>query len=49
MVRVDRKDAFRSFSTLSMAGEWELCGDRFYERVELYRPTWGGLEVEDMR
>ena len=32
-----------------MAGEWELCGDRFYERAELYRPTWGGVGVEDMR
>jgi hypothetical protein len=32
-----------------VAGEWELCGDRFYERAELYRPAWGGVDVEDMR
>ena len=30
------------------AGEWQLCGDRFYERTTLYHLDWD-VDLEDMR
>jgi hypothetical protein len=33
---------------MSSAGEWQLCGDRFYERTTLYQLDWD-VELGDMR
>ena len=39
--------ALSSFSTMA-AGEWQLCGDRFYDRTTLYHLDWD-VDLEDMR
>ena len=31
------------------AGEWEACGDRFYERHELYTMSWSDVRLDQMR
>lgn len=31
------------------AGDWEACGDRFYEKHELYVMAWSGVRLEHMR
>lgn len=31
------------------AGEWEICGDRFYEKRELYSMAWGDVKLDQMR
>ncbi|KAK9907253.1 hypothetical protein WJX75_000093 [Coccomyxa subellipsoidea] len=34
---------------LSPAGEWEACGDRFYEKHELYTMAWSDVKLDQMR
>lgn len=30
-------------------GDWELCGERFYAREELYQMAWGDLRLDYLR
>lgn len=32
-----------------IAGEWEACGDRFYEKHELYTMAWSDIKLDQMR
>ena len=34
---------------VTTVGEWELCGDRFYERRELYAMAWGDVRLQYLR
>lgn len=34
---------------LLAVGDWELCGDRFYERHELYAMAWGDVHLQYLR
>ncbi|KAK9815234.1 hypothetical protein WJX72_000416 [[Myrmecia] bisecta] len=36
-------------STVSPAGSWDACGDRFYSKHELYKMAWTGVELASMR
>jgi hypothetical protein len=38
-----------NFSVCYAAGEWEVCGDRFYEKHELYTMSWMDVKLEHMR
>mmetsp|Transcript_15272 Transcript_15272/g.46155 ORF Transcript_15272/g.46155 Transcript_15272/m.46155 type:complete len:862 (+) Transcript_15272:225-2810(+) len=33
----------------SPVGDWELCGERFYAREELYQMAWGDLRLDYLR
>ena len=37
------------FLKVFAAGEWEACGDRFYERHELYTMAWSDVRLDQMR
>ncbi len=41
----------RCFSNLDCpaVGDWELCGDRFYARHELYTMAWGDVRLQYLR
>lgn len=34
---------------MSSTGDWDICGDRFYEKVELYHLEWEALRLIDTR
>lgn len=34
---------------MGAVGDWELCGDRFYSRHELYAMAWGDVRLEYLR
>jgi hypothetical protein len=34
---------------LRAVGDWELCGERFYSRHELYTMGWSGVQLEYLR
>ena len=53
-LNISAKQACKHVNTLRVcaefaAGEWEACGDRFYERHELYTMSWSNVRLDQMR
>lgn len=30
-------------------GEWDICGDRFYAKTELYKMQWKDINLDQLR